>query len=155
MPPAAGRTARVLSAAPSKKRRRREFNEPFVLPARNTSRLAYSLCTCLLKPLVPPAAGRTARVLSTGPSKKLRRREFGKPFNSLRGILRGLLPCYVPAFSSRLCRLRRDEPLALFRQALQKSGAAENSAAPLFWWTCAESNRGLTGFVCGHYTLSL
>lgn len=46
-------------------------------------------------------------------------------------------------------------PLAFFRQTLQKSCAAENSAAQLFWWTCAESNRGLTGFVCGHYTLSL
>ena len=138
MPPAAGRTARVLSAAPSKKRRRREFNEPFVLPARNTSRLASSLQACFLKPLVPPTAGRTARVLSAAPSKKLRRREFNEPFiYLLRRILRGLLPRCIPAFSSRSCRPRRAEPSAFFRQPLQKSGAAENLTNPSYI-SCAE-----------------
>ena len=153
---ACGGTNRSRSfGSPFKKAAPPRIRQTFQQPARNTSRLAYSLQACFLKPLVPPAAGRTERVLSAGPSKKRRRREFGKPFNSLRGILRGLPTRCRHAFSSRSCRLRRDEPSAFFRQALQKSGAAENSAAPLFWWTCAESNRGLTGFVCGHYTLSL
>ena len=79
---------------------------------------------------MPPTAGRTARVLSAAPSKKRRRREFNKPFiHLLRGILRSLLPCCRHAFSSRSCCLRRDEPLAFFRLALQKSGAAEFSAS--------------------------
>ena len=154
---ACGGTNRSRSfGRPFKKAAPPRTRQTFQQPARNTSRLASLLCACFLKPLVPPAAGRTERFLSAGPPKKRRRREFNEPFiYLLRRILPGLPPRCIPAFSSRSCRLRRAEPLAFFRQAFQKSGAAENSAAPLFWWTCAESNRGLTGFVCGHYTLSL
>ena len=127
---ACGGTNRSRSfGRPFKKAAPPRTRQTFQQPARNTSRLASLLCACFLKPLVPPAAGRTERVLSAGPPKKRRRREFNEPFiYLLRRILPGLPPRCRHAFSSRSCRLRRAEPLAFFRQAFQKSGAAENSA---------------------------
>ena len=66
------------------------------------------------------------------------------------------------------CRLRRADRGALprvsrflFPRAARSfvNSTTQNGKAfrlPVFvWWTCAESNRGLTGFICGHYTLSL
>ena len=102
----------------------------------------------------PPAAGRTEAVRSVRRAKNKERK--GAPYflvDLKQNTSREGRYCFIRAHIRSCRRERRGE----LRQFVPSDPQNENGRLlpPVsFWWTCAESNCGLTRFLRGSYTLS-
>ncbi len=104
--------------------------------------------------LVPPrAAGRTVAVRSVRRAKNKERK--GAPYflvDLKQNTSREGRYCFIRAHIRSCRRERRGELRQFVPSGAQKIRSAK--ALLIFWWTCAESNCGLTRFLRGSYTLS-
>ena len=159
--------------------KRRPFAPSLCMVARATSTQSFlrTLPHTLLR-LVPPSAGRPR---CAAPPSQLSvstrsaffrqvRHEKGMPFVSLHGCagyFGATVSPHAPphplapraAFGGATALRCSTVPALCFHaQRVLPAGPPRKKhrqSGALSWWTCAGSNRGLTEFVCGHYTFSL